>query len=61
VPPRRSSGSGTRLRSAEALLAQLNERLDAPLTWELKRELVETLVEASAWTRSAKAAERSCR
>ena len=33
------------LTSAEVLLAELNACLDAPLTFELKRELVETLVE----------------
>lgn len=33
------------LRSAEDLLRGLNARLDAPLTFELKRELVEILVE----------------
>lgn len=32
------------LRTAEALLHDLNRRLDEPLTWETKRELIETLV-----------------
>jgi site-specific DNA recombinase len=35
----------SRIDSAEALLRELNGRLDGPVTWELKRELVETLVE----------------
>ena len=38
--------ASAQLRSAEALLCALNARLDAPLTFELKRELVETLVES---------------
>jgi site-specific DNA recombinase len=38
--------AASHLESAEALLASLNARLDAPLTFALKRELVETLVEA---------------
>jgi site-specific DNA recombinase len=33
------------LDSADTLLRELNRRLDDPLTWELKREIVETLVE----------------
>lgn len=37
--------SGKQLRSAEDLLRELNRHLDEPLTWELKRQLVETLVE----------------
>jgi site-specific DNA recombinase len=35
----------SRIDSAEALLRELNGRLDEPITWELKREIVETLVE----------------
>jgi site-specific DNA recombinase len=35
-----------RLRSAEDLLRELNQRLDEPLTWELKRQLVEMLVDS---------------
>lgn len=34
----------TRLRTAEDVLRDLNHRLDQPMTWELKRQLVETLV-----------------
>ncbi|MBU1950895.1 MAG: recombinase family protein, partial [Candidatus Eisenbacteria bacterium] len=37
--------AATRIDSAEALLSELNGRLDGTLTWELKREIVETLVE----------------
>jgi signal recognition particle GTPase len=37
--------SETQVHSAEALLKRLHERLDEPLTWDVKRELVETLVE----------------
>ena len=37
--------AGAQLRSAEDLLRELSRRLDAPLTWELKRQLIETLVE----------------
>ncbi|MBU1702191.1 MAG: recombinase family protein [Candidatus Eisenbacteria bacterium] len=35
----------TGIDSAETLLRELNGRLDGTLTWELKREIVETLVE----------------
>ncbi|MBM3286755.1 MAG: recombinase family protein [Candidatus Eisenbacteria bacterium] len=35
-----------RLRSTADLLRELNHRLDQPLTWELKRQIVEVLVEA---------------
>jgi hypothetical protein len=35
----------SRIDSAEALLRELNGRLDGPVTWELKREFVETLVD----------------
>jgi hypothetical protein len=35
----------SQIDSEEALLKELNGRLDEPITWELKRELVETLVE----------------
>lgn len=35
----------SRIDSAEALLRELNGRLDGPVTWEVKRELVETLVD----------------
>ncbi len=37
--------SEVRLASVGDLLQRLNEKLDAPLTWELKRHLIETLVE----------------
>ena len=33
------------LDSAETLIRELNGRLDGPVSWELKREIVETLVE----------------
>ena len=49
---RQLEAAGTRAREAEAqlkttedLLRELNGRLDEPLTWEIKRQLVETLVE----------------
>jgi septal ring factor EnvC (AmiA/AmiB activator) len=34
----------TFLHSTQALLGELNGKLDGPLTWELKRQLVEILV-----------------
>jgi site-specific DNA recombinase len=36
----------SQILSAAHLLTELNQRLGRPLTWELKRQLVETLVEA---------------
>ncbi len=36
----------TQIENAEELLGALNSRLDAPLTWELQRQLIETLVES---------------
>jgi hypothetical protein len=41
-----SQAVGKPLRSAEDLLQELGRRLDEPLDWELKRQLVQTLVEA---------------
>jgi site-specific DNA recombinase len=38
------AGQAARLRTAEQLLNELHARLDEPLTWELKRQLVELLV-----------------
>jgi hypothetical protein len=38
--------ASSHLRDTEGLLATLNARLDEPLTFALKRELVEALVEA---------------
>jgi site-specific DNA recombinase len=38
------AATGAHLASTEELLEELNARLDEPLTWELKRALVETLV-----------------
>jgi cell division septum initiation protein DivIVA len=35
---------GATIRSAEALLAKLRKRLDEPISWELKRRLIEVLV-----------------
>jgi len=35
---------GDTVRSAQALLAELRKRLDEPLSWELKRQLIEVLV-----------------
>lgn len=35
---------GANIRSAETLLAKLRKRLDEPVSWELKRRLVEVLV-----------------
>jgi hypothetical protein len=34
------------LQTAEALLRQLNQKMDQPLTWEKKRQVVEALVPA---------------
>jgi site-specific DNA recombinase len=34
----------TTVTSAEALLAKLRKRLDEPISWEIKRRLIETLV-----------------
>jgi Domain of unknown function (DUF4368) len=34
-----------RLRSTEELLQSLRQRLEEPLTWELKRQLIEALIE----------------
>jgi site-specific DNA recombinase len=39
-------GASAHLRDAEAVLRTLNARLDGPLTFALKRDLVETLVES---------------
>ena len=39
-------GASAHLRDAEAVLRTLNARLDQPLTFALKRDLVETLVES---------------
>jgi hypothetical protein len=39
-------GASAHLRDAEALLRTLNARLDEPLTFALRRELVELLVES---------------
>ena len=41
----RSARSAANLAEAEDLIRELNTRLDLPLTWELKRQLVERLVE----------------
>ncbi len=35
---------GTTINSAQALLAKLRKRLDEPISWELKRRLIEVLV-----------------
>jgi len=37
---------GAQLNRIEVLLAEINSRLDQPLTWECKREIVELLVES---------------
>lgn len=37
--------SQSALRTAESLLRELNKRLDGPVTWEIKRELIEALVD----------------
>lgn len=41
----RARETQVQLETAGELLSELNRRLDQPLTWELKRQLVETLVE----------------
>jgi len=41
-----AEGASAHLRDAEAVLRTLNARLDQPLTFALKRDLVETLVES---------------
>lgn len=42
--PGGTDSNGVALEGAEALLRRLRERLDQPLTWERKRQLVELLV-----------------
>jgi site-specific DNA recombinase len=42
----RSRHVESQILTAAQLLTELNQRLGGPLTWELKRQLVETLVEA---------------
>lgn len=39
--------STTRLRTAEALLRELNLKLDGEVTWETKRQMIEILVESA--------------
>lgn len=41
---RHAQSSATQLQSAEEMLMNLNARLDEPMTWERKRQLVEALV-----------------
>jgi site-specific DNA recombinase len=43
---REAEEAATQLRSAEDKLRALYLRLDEPLTWELKRQLIESLVES---------------
>jgi site-specific DNA recombinase len=42
---RSAETASAQLKTAEQLLLDLNQKLDQPITWELKRQLVETLVE----------------
>ncbi len=42
---RSAETASAQLKTAEQLLLDLNQKLDQPLTWELKRQLVEMLVE----------------
>ena len=41
---RSAETASTQLKTAEQLLLDLNQKLDQPITWELKRQVVETLV-----------------